>query len=310
MTSANETGLLKKQARAAKWKSYVFPTVMLAYPVVQVLIFYFGVNINSLLLAFKLYDDAGGYTWAGFENFRTVFYELFHDPTFSAGIRNSLITLAVSVFITTPLSTLFSYYVYKRYRGAEFFKVMLVLPMITSTLVMVLTFTGFVDRFLPQFMEKHFGVNMVNLVSNTNTQLYVLLFYAVLVGFGSSSLLYLGAMNGISPEMIEAGKMDGVTPFREFIHLVVPSIYGTFGTLIIVAVAGVFTNQLNLYSFFGTGAQPQNSTIGYYLYTQTQAASVAGYPRLATMGIIFTLIVAPVTLLVRYIINKFDPMGE
>ena len=114
-------------------------------------------------------------------------------------------------------------------------------------------------------------------------------------------------MNGIPPEMIEAGKMDGVTPLREFINLVLPSIYGTFSTLIIVAVAGVFTNQLNLYSFFGKGAQPQNSTIGYYLYNQTQSASLAGYPRLAAMGIIFTLIVAPVTLLVRYVVNKFDP---
>ena len=60
MTSANETGLLKKQARAAKWKSYVFPTVMLAYPVVQVLIFYFGVNINGNIIdsAFTVcFDD-------------------------------------------------------------------------------------------------------------------------------------------------------------------------------------------------------------------------------------------------------------
>ena len=93
--------------------------------------------------------------------------------------------LAVSVLITTPLSTLFSYFVYKKYRGAEFFKVMLVLPMITSSLVMVLTFTDFVDKFLPMFFKRHFDVNMPNLVSNINTQFYVLLFYAVIVGFGS-----------------------------------------------------------------------------------------------------------------------------
>lgn len=306
-----ESGNQKKGNRkAGKWKTYIFPVVMLAYPILQILIFYVGVNVNSLLLAFKTYDDAGVYTWVGFSNFKTVLYELTHDPTFTYGIRNSLIVLAVSVCIITPLSTLFSYYVYKKSRGAEFFKVMLVLPMITSSLVMVLTFTGFVDKYLPQLMNKAFDKEMPNLISNINTQFYILLFYAVLVGFGSSSLLYLGAMNGIPPELIEAGKIDGVTPLREFVNLVLPSIYGTFGTLIIVAVAGVFTNQLNLYSFFGKGAQPQNSTIGYYLYNQTQSASLAGYPRLAALGIIFTLIVAPVTMLVRYFINKMDMTAD
>lgn len=99
---------------------------------------------------------------------------------------------------------------------------------------------------------------MKNLVSDTTTQLYVVLFYSVLVGFGTSSLLYLGAMNGIDPSITEAGEMDGITAFKEYFYIVLPSVYSTFSTLVVVAVAGVFANQLNLYSFFGRGAQAGN----------------------------------------------------
>lgn len=308
--TANLNAAERKARRIGKLKSYIFPAVMLAYPILQSLIFYFGVNINSVLLAFKEYGTDGGYHWLGFKNFSTVFYDFSHDPQFGAGFRNSAIALLLSLVVTTPLSTLFSFFIYKRYRGGEFFKVMLVMPMITSSLVMVLLFTGFVDKYLPKAMEKWFGIHMKNLVSDTTTQLYVVLFYSVLVGFGTSSLLYLGAMNGIDPSITEAGEMDGITAFKEYFYIVLPSVYSTFSTLVVVAVAGVFANQLNLYSFFGRGAQAETSTIGYYLYKNTQSASLSEYPRLAAMGIILTLIVAPVTLLVKYLIEKFGPTVE
>lgn len=299
-----------KAKRIRKLKSYIFPTVMLAYPIVQSLVFYFGVNINSVLLAFKEYGADGGYHWFGINNFSAVFYDFVHDPQFGAAFRNSAIALFVSLLVTTPLATLFSFYIYKGYRGGEFFKVMLVLPMITSSLVMVLLFSGFVDNFLPKAMNKWFGFEMKNLVSDVTTQFYIVLFYSVLVGFGTSSLLYLGAMNGIDPSIVEAGQIDGITAFKEFLYLVLPSVYSTFSTLIVVAIAGVFANQLNLYSFFGRGAQAQTSTIGYYLYKNTQSASLSEYPKLAAMGIVLTFIVAPITLFVKWLIGKFDPAVE
>lgn len=305
-------GVIQKKSaeqikRRERWKSYIFPAVMLAYPVLQTLVFYFGVNINSVLLSFKQYGESGGYVWKGFENFTSVFYDFTHDPQFAAAFRNSGLALLLALVVTTPLSTLFSFYIYKGYRGGEFFKVMLVLPMITSSLVMALLFTQFVDNFLPKAMQKWFGITMKNLVSNTTTQLYVVLFYSVLIGFGTSSLLYLGAMNGIDPSIIEAGEMDGINAFEEYLYIVLPSVYTTFSTLVVVAVAGVFSNQLNLYSFFGRGAQAQTSTIGYYLYKNTQSASLAEYPYLAAMGLMLTVIVAPVTMLVRYLLEKFGP---
>ena len=67
---------------------------------------------------------------------------------------------------------------------------------------------------------------------------------------------------------------------------------------------------MNLFSFFGAQADYRVYTFGYYLYKNTQSASLSEYPRLAAMGIILTLIVAPVTLLVKYLIEKFGPTVE
>ena len=69
-------------------KQFIFYTAMIALPVLQVLIFYFGVNINSILLAFKNYDrDTGNYSWTGFEHFVKVAKEMFTDVTWSFAFK-------------------------------------------------------------------------------------------------------------------------------------------------------------------------------------------------------------------------------
>lgn len=310
--AVNEKNVVRAKKSKRRLKSYIFPTIMLGYPILQILVFYVGVNINSVLLAFKEYDGAGEYKLVFLENFKRLFQEFSLDRTFFYGVKNAVAVLCISVFIITPLAALFSYYVYKKWLGSGLFKVLLVLPMITSSMVMVLAYKGFVDIYLPKFLFKEFKLEIPNLVSNTDTQFAAVAVFMVISGFGTSALLYLGAMSGINPEILEAGKIDGVTPVSEFFFLVFPSIYGTFETLVVMSVAGVFTNQFYLFNFFGGGGgvAPINMTIGYYFFVQTKETTLAGYPRLAAMGLLFTAVVAPLTLIVRYVMDKFDPQAD
>ena len=63
-----------KRRLKKKQKDMIFYILMLAFPVTQFLIFYVGVNFNSILLAFRKYDVLKGeFSWAGFDNFIQVF---------------------------------------------------------------------------------------------------------------------------------------------------------------------------------------------------------------------------------------------
>ena len=120
-------------------------------------------------------------------------------------------------------------------------------------------------------------------------------------------------MSSISPSIIEAGELDGCTPITEFIYLVVPLIFGTIQTFIVVTIATVFVNQIGLFSFYGPEASisnPKLTSMGYYLYRQVYSGQLTIMPRLAAFGICLTLVTIPITYLVKYLLNKFGPSED
>ena len=302
-----EESIKKRRLSAKKRKDIIFYCVFLAYPLLQFIIFYIGVNFNSILLSFENYDlNTSSYYFVGIENFRMVLHNLFSQAIFRYALWNSLLAYAVN-FAMIPLSLLFSYYMFKKFPLAGVYKVMLFLPSIVSSFVMMTVFRFFVEQALPTLL-RDMGINLeLGLLSNSDTQLGTIIFYNMWVGFGGSILMYLGAMNTISDSVIESAQLEGAGFFSEFFRIVLPLCYQTIVTFIVVGVAGIFNNQLGLFAFYQQFAPPRLHTFGYILYIRTLGSSYADYPELACMGILFTLVAVPVTLIVKYLLNKFGP---
>jgi len=289
-------------------KMFIFYCTMIALPVLQVVIFYFGVNINSILLAFKNYDrETGAYAWTGFEHFIKVSNEMFTDVTWSFAFKNSFIAWSVSLVVSMTLALFFSYYIYKKGFGKNFFRVMLFLPSIVSGIVMVILFRNLVDNFIPAVVFRLGGEEILGLLANHDTTMLVLIVYGILMGFGTNVLLLSGAMSSISSSITDAGQIDGANKWQEFWHIVFPQIFPTFLTILIISIANLFSNQLSLFSFYGSYAEAQFYTVGYLLYKRTLAASYAEYSDLAAIGIILTLIIVPITLGIRKLLEKVGP---
>lgn len=294
-------------------KRLLFYSLMIALPLAQVLIFYFGVNINSILLAFKQYDGTtGAYSWVGFDNFGRVLTEIFTDPTaeWRFAFQNSFIAWIVCTSIGMTLALFFSYYIFKKGIGRNFFRVVLFMPSIISSIVMVILFTYVVDNFIPDVIFALFGTEMRGLLSNLDTTMLMIYLYTILMGFGTNVLLLSSAMSGISDSIIEAAQLDGANNIRLFWHVVLPQVFPTFVTIFIVSIAQLFSNQLNLYSFYGGYAEAQYATVGYLLYKRTVSASYAEYPALASIGILLTIVIIPVTLGIRKLLEKVGPSDE
>ena len=137
------------------------------------------------------------------------------------------------------------------------------------------------------------------------------MFYNIWISFGASVLMYSNGMSGINQEIVESAHLDGATGIREFWHITLPLVWPVLSTFLITGIAGIFTDQRNLYSFFGNGTPTELQTYGYYLYRETQtAASRADYPPLAAMGLMMTVVVVPLTLIVRWALEKFGPKED
>ena len=298
----------KKQKKRLnrRQKQLIFYICIVALPIIQFCIFYIGVNFNSILLAFKSFDvDTNKYVFVGFSYFKQIYNDWVNTPILKVALKNSLILYGITL-LCMVVSTLFSYYIFKKRTFGAFYKIILFLPNIISSLILALIYMYFTERAVPE-VASNFGKVISGLLSNSETAFATIIAFNVLLSFGIQTLLISGAMEGISDSITDSAKVDGCTPLQEFVHITVPMIWPTITTFLIVGVAGVFTNQMCLYSFYGENAEYANMTIGYYLYRETLNAGVERYPYLAALGIVLTMIVVPFTYLVKWLTNKFGP---
>lgn len=286
-------------------KDMIFCGLVLAVPVTQFFIFYIVVNFNSILMAFQKYEK-GNYLFNGLQNFRDMWAEIARGGTLVM-IKNSVIVYICSSLLGLTLSLVFSFYIYKKMPLSKTFRVFLYLPSILSSMVTVTIFKQLVENAIPDLFSLEEG-----LLANLDTKMGTLIFFQLLMGFGTQILMYSGAMNGIDDSAVEAARLDGVNTFQEFFHITLPLIYPTIVTFLVVGMAGMFTNQLNLFAFYGVdNLGSEYWTVGYMLFRRIHTAKTfAAYPLLATYGVALTLIAAPMTLLFKKGLEKFGPSIE
>ena len=288
----------------------IFYSTLIALPILQIIIFYFYVNFNSILLCFKDWDTINSKaSWVGFDNFKELWNDVENKLLIDAFKNSILVWICVS-FIGTFLSILFAYYIFKKWAAGKLFKFFLFLPSVVPSILFVMIYMFFMDEAIPEYMREvfHYPMTKGGFFSGAyDSILPPVLFFNVWVCFGSQILIYTGAMDQISPDILEAGKLDGVSSLQEFFRIVIPIILPTISTFVIASVATIFTNQANLYAFKGADVAWEDSTLGYYLYTLVKDAGKQDrYGYASALGVVCTLIALPLTFGVRKLLDRGD----
>lgn len=293
--------------QTVKRNKLIFYCSMVALPFLQFVIFYLFVNLRSFTLGFQEWSfEQGKYTFVGVENFKQIFRDFKETVALGASVKNSLTLFVWTFFLGSFGAVLFSYYIYKKNFGGEIFKVVLYLPHILGSVVVVIMYQNFVDKAVPMLL----GGEIKGLLTNPDTRRATVMFFSIYMSFGPRVLVYTSAMSGISESIIESAQLDGITPMKELVFIVLPSIWSTFVTFMVTSVVGIFTNQMALYTFYGADAPHNLYTFGYYLYRGAKAGTNLEYPYLAAMGLLLTVIVVPMTFLARWGLRKLGPSKE
>ena len=131
--------------------------------------------------------------------------------------------------------------------------------------------------------------------------------------FGGSVLVYTSTMSGIPTEVVESAQLDGITPFKELIYITMPMIYPTFVTFMLVNVAALFTDQMHLYTFYGTTSGSLAPTLGYYIFKSADEWSSRlgnNYAYLSALGVTLSAIAIPLTFGAKKLLEKIGPSFE
>lgn len=303
----------KKGFNRMKMSGYIFCYALLAYPILLFLVFYVYAHLDSFIMAFQHIKSDGTRTFAGFDNFITIINDIKSDGLIGISIKNSLLMYVICFVISMPLYIIFSYLLFKKVVGHKLVTNLMITPAVVSGFVFALIFKNFASAPLQQIMQSFGFENFPNLIDDLEYAFGTGLFYMIWASFYNSLLVYSNAMRNIDPSIIESAKIDGMsTMFQELRYIVLPLIYPTLTTFIVIGVAGIFSNQGPLVLFYADAAPAEVYNVGYYMFKEIayRSYSPVGFPLIAALGMLFTLIVAPLTRLVNYLMEKYSPLKD
>lgn len=301
----------RKKITKKRKKELIFIVVLLAYPLLQFLLTWIFVNSYSIILAFENISLEGKVTFAGLDNFIYVI-KGFYDVNQGAAIigngnkipynlmifLNSLGYGVVTIFISLPLALLCSYFLSKKMPLANVFRFIFFLPNIISIVALIYAFrmqaldpnAGLVYKFLEFFGFK------AETWPNTSIIVYI---YCIWAGLGYNVLLLSGAIGRIPKELFESAEIDGASSFQEFRKIMVPMIWPTVVTLIVLGMTSILTLYLQPVLF----DLANNETIAGTIFEGVKGGKNQ-YPMFAAFGLLFSFVLAPLILYVRKVISK------
>ena len=294
-------------------KEWAFSYAFLAYPLLLFAVFYVYVNFDSFVLAFQDVNLDGTRVFAGWKHFSYFINALFaEEGLIKISFLNSMKMYVAGLLISLPLQLLFSYMLFKKCFAHQVIRVLIMMPSIISTFVFCLVFRNFAGATLQEIMRSWGFVNFPNLMDNSNYTFGTTLFYSIWISFSSSLIIYPNAMRSIDPAIYESAQIDGMcTMWQEMRYIILPLIFPTLSTFLVLGFSAMMTDSGALVPFFRYSAPAPAYNMGYYLTVQVfNESNPMNFPGVAATGMVLTAFIAPLTLLIRYVLDKIDPTSE
>lgn len=292
-------------------KTVFFIVSLLFIPIINWLVFWLFVNIQSIILAFQSPLD-GHFT---FDNFK-LFWDNLTTPVnnvLGLALRNTAIYFSASVIIILPLSLVIAYFLYKKIWGYKFFRIIFFLPAIISSVALVTAYSTLIapnGPIMRTLQNMGFHINPSGLLGDKKTATWTILFYTIMTSFTTNVLLFSGAMSRVPSEVLESAKLEGCSPFRELVEIIFPLIWPTFSTQLVFTMTGLFTASGPILLFDPLNKQG-TITLSYWIFREAYGSGlggggVASYNIVSCTGLCFTLIGFPIIMLVRKLTDKID----
>lgn len=309
---------LKKKRKKFDSKEHIFCLVILVPFIIQFAVFWVYANFNSIRLAFTRYDHSSDthvlLTGAHiFDNFKDFISELF-SGTGGAYVLNGAYYHIISAFLCLPFSYMISYIIYKKLPATGFFKVMLYLPNILSSMVTVLIFKHLIESGLEDLFIK-FDKELPVLLEHPSYNRLTITIYMVYYGLAGSLLINLGTMSRVPPELIEYGQLEGISLWKEFTTVVLPLMFPMIQVQCLGLFSGFFTAQGPLFTFYDKGAPKNLRSFGYYMYVSiarndSSEAAKYMYGYTSAANLLIGLVSIPVVQMTKKLFDLIDPEAE
>lgn len=218
-------------------QKYLTTVLFLAVPIALLVLFTIIPAINMIIFSFQQRDQLGlNVEWVGLDNYKTLFTDMSYLSTLINSLYyfvGSFIQLGLALFIATLLCS--------KIKFAGVFKGVIFFPYLMNGVAVALIFQRFFrgdDGGTLNSIIALFGADPIKWLSNTSLNNWCLVFASVWRYIGFDILMFIGAIQSISPDIYEAADLDGANAWQKFWHIIFPGIRTIIALQLILAIKG------------------------------------------------------------------------
>ena len=264
----------KKKSREKTDKAvwlFLLPAGIIYLSVIVAPVFY------SFFISLFKWNGIGEKVFVGLENYRKL---ISGDRVFYTAVRNNLIWIVLTIFVTMTVSLGFAVILNKSFKGRTFFRGFFYFPCVIAPIAVAIIWRWIYNPtfgFINDFFEAIGSDFSQTWISDAKVSLYAVFAASLWQAIGQPMLLFLAGLQGVSADILEAATIDGANGVKKFFFVTVPLLKETFVIVIatlIIAAMKVFDVVQGL-----TGGGPGDATqmLSTYMYSQVFQYNNVGY---------------------------------
>ena len=263
-------------------------TLFLLIPLTLLFVFTYLPAINMISYSFTDWKVYGAKNFVGMQNYINIF----SDPEIFSVLKNSLYYF-VGGLIQLGLSFVFAVIINSKIKGKGFFKSLFFFPYLINGVAISLMFLFFfqpsgtldtvlsrlgLDGMIRQWLGDAHYVN------------FSLAFTSIWRFFGYNFIIFLGALQSISDEVLEAADLDGAGDWQKIRYIYIPSVKRIIQLNLVLNISGAIS--VFEIPYIMTGGANGSST--FVIETMKTAFTYNKVGKASAMAVIVMLIVAAV----------------
>ena len=265
MSSTSNSSAAIRQERSWFYKNRLklAPWLFLLPGMIFFVVYVIAPIFQSIWISFFEWDGLGEKKWVGLGNY----IELLDDDRFYTSLKNNVWWL-VLYMLAVPLGLAIALFLNQTVRGIRLYKSLFFFPFVISQVVVGLIFTWFYN---PDFgivgkVWEFFGASPPAILADERYVTFGIIFAGLWPQVAYCMILYLTGLNNVSPDQIEAGRLDNAKGWKMLWYVILPQLKPATFIAIVVTVIGALRSFDLIAIMTQGGPYGTSNVLAYYMF--------------------------------------------
>jgi len=239
------------------------PWLFLAPGLIFFFIYVIAPIFESIWISFYAWDGLGPKEWVGMGNY----VELMDDDRFYTSLVNNVWWL-VLYMLAVPAGLGIALFLNQTVTGIRIYKSLFFFPFVISQVVVGLIFTWFYnpDFGIVGIVWKFFGATPPAILADEDLVTFGIILAGLWPQIAYCMILYLTGLNNVSPDQVEAGRLDNAKGWKMLWYIILPQLKPATFIAVVVTVIGALRSFDLIAIMTQGGPYGSSNVLAYYMF--------------------------------------------